>query len=266
MKYEEISSRKNPGILLAASLADKKNRDEYSLYSFEGEKLTSEALAKGVEIKKVFFTEKEQKRAPELLEKLSESGSEMFRVTPEVYEKLTSEKAPQEIFCVARKPEKSLLDSDALGDGCGFVVLESVRDPSNVGAILRTSTALGCDKILLTEDCADVYSYKAIRAAMGAVFRARLYFTSDMADSIEKLKAFGRVYAAALCDGAENIDNIRFVKSDSIIIGNEGHGVSRDVLDHCTGAAIIPMMCDSESLNASVAAALFIWEKQRGER
>lgn len=260
-EFESITSRKNPKIIHACALSDKKNRDKEGLFTFEGEKLMLEALKEDIPISEVYFTEKAQNTRSDMLCTAAERGARLYLVTDEVYDKLTYEKASQQIFAVAVKKEIPYLDENC--EESGFVVLESVRDPSNVGAILRTCAALGSDRILLTDDCADIYSYKTLRAAMGAAFKARLYFTNDVAKSIEMLKQKGKVYAAALTENAVSISETDFREDDSIVIGNEGHGVSTAVLDNCDSAVIIPMQCGSESLNASVAAAILIWEKAR---
>ncbi len=261
LEFESITSRKNPKIIHACSLSDKKNRDKEGLFSFEGEKLFLEALSENVQITEVYFTDKSEKAIGDALLCAQKKGAKLYCVTDEVYSKLTSEKASQEIFAIARKPLPLQFD-ESCTDG-GFVVLESVRDPSNVGAILRTCTALGSDKILLSADCADVYGYKTLRAAMGAVFKAKIYTVNDLEQSLKILKKSGKVYAAALTENAKSISEADFKPFDSIVIGNEGHGISKATLECCDSALIIPMQCGTESLNASVAAAIFIWEKAR---
>lgn len=258
--FEPITSRRNERILLASSLSDKKRRDESGLFAFEGEKLLGEALSCGVPLDAVYATEKAFDSSLSLLSEAEAHGASLFRVTSEVYGKLTFEKAPQGVFTVARKWDLPELDQS---EHSGFVVLESIQDPGNVGAILRTAAALGCDKILLTKDCADVFHPKTLRAAMGAVFRTRLYVTADIGKSLALLKKHGAVYATALTESALPISHVTFSPDDSLVIGNEGHGVSETVLQNCTEAVMIPMQGGSESLNASVAAALFLWEKQK---
>ncbi len=261
-EYEQITSRKNPKIIRAASLSDKKYRDREGLFAFEGEKLFAEALSENVEIREVYFTQRAMENCEKLLSEAFSAGAVLYLVTAEVYEKLTYEKASQGIFAVARKAELPEFSRDS-DFSQGYIVLESVRDPSNVGAILRSCAALGSSNILISDDCADVFGYKTLRAAMGAVFKANILVTHDMKDSIDILKNHGKVYAAALTDKAVSIADTDFCLCDSIIIGNEGHGVSDVVLDNCSGAVIIPMQCGSESLNASVAAAILIWERSR---
>jgi len=261
-EYEQITSRKNTGIIRACSLEDKKYRDREGLFAFEGEKLILEALSENVEIKELFFTERAISSAPELLERVYIAGAKLCLVSDEVYSKLTYEKASQGVFAVAKKWNVPMFSKEC-DLSQGYIVLESVRDPSNVGAILRSCAALGNRNVLLSRDCADIFGYKTLRAAMGAVFKANICFTDDMKESIGILKNHGKVYAAALTENAKSIAETEFSELDSIIIGNEGHGVSDTVLENCDSTVIIPMQCGSESLNASVAAAILIWEKMR---
>ena len=262
LKYEHITSRKNPKIIRACSLEDKKYRDKEGMFAVEGEKLIGEALLENIEITEVFFTEKAEKNCKELIETAYSRGAKLYLVSEEVYTKLTYEKASQGIFATACKKQIQTFSEES-DFSQGYIVLESVRDPSNVGAILRSCAALGSRNILLTDDCADIYSYKTLRAAMGAVFKANIVITADIKESIKILLRHGRVYAAALTENAASIADTDFEISDSIIIGNEGHGVSGNVLENCRNTVIIPMQCGSESLNASVAAAILIWERAR---
>ena len=262
MEFERITSRKNPKIIGACALSDKKFRDREGLYCFEGEKLFREALSEKQELTEVFFNERAMDSCRDMLLSAYGAGARLYCVTPEVYEKLTYEKAAQGIFAVAKKKELQRLSENS-DFSSGFIVLESVRDPSNVGAVIRSCAALGCRNVLLTSDCADVYGYKTLRSAMGTVFKTNILVTDDIKESIELLKKHGKVYAAALTDNAVSIAETDFCASDSIIIGNEGHGVSEAVQNSCSGTVIIPMQCGTESLNASVAAAILIWEKAR---
>ena len=256
---ESITSRKNAKVIHACSLSEKKIRDREGLFVFEGEKLFGEALLEKVEIREVFFTEKAGERCCEMLEKAFLCGARLYEVTSEVYDKLTYEKAAQGVFVVAAKKEIPKIPDSISGEG--FIVLDGLQDPTNIGAILRTCAALGSKRVLMTRDCADIYGAKALRASMGAVFKTELYIADSISDSISLLKRLGKVYAAALTDNAASIAETEFAVGDSIVIGNEGHGVSQETLEAVDGAVIIPMQCGTESLNASVAAAILIWEK-----
>ena len=141
------------------------------------------------------------------------------------------------------------------------MLLESVRDPSNVGAIIRSAAALGVDRLILSEDCADIYHPKAVRASMGTVFNQKIDRVADLKEVIKGLRESGRrVYAAALDASAEILGSFEKRGGDCIVIGNEGHGLSEETVAACSKSVMIPMCDRAESFNAAVAASILMWE------
>ena len=136
---------------------------------------------------------------------------------------------------------------------------ENVQDPGNVGTVIRTANALGIGAVLLTGACADLYSPKTVRATMGAIFRQRTerYTLSSLTEALE---GWGLpLVGAVLSERAQNI-LATDVTHCAVAIGSEGSGLSRELIDLCRNEVIIPMQPDSESLNAAVAASIFMWE------
>ena len=141
------------------------------------------------------------------------------------------------------------------------VLLESVRDPSNVGAIIRSAAAIGVDRLILSSDCADIYHPKAVRASMGTLFNQRIDRVSELPEAIGALRARGRrVFAAALDDHALRLGSFACLGGDCVVIGNEGHGLSPRVIGACDQTVFIPMSERAESYNAAVAASILMWE------
>jgi TrmH family RNA methyltransferase len=144
-----------------------------------------------------------------------------------------------------------------------IIMLDEIRDPGNLGTIMRTAEAMGYRGIILSR-CADIYNPKTIRAAMGGIFRLPLYVTDDGAECAKVMKAAGRrVIAAALGEHTLTLGGYEIAESDCAVIGNEGHGISDGVLSECTACVRIPMQGLAESLNASVAASCIMWEYSR---
>ena len=142
-----------------------------------------------------------------------------------------------------------------------IVLLESVRDPSNVGAIIRSAAALGIDRIIMSADCADVYHSRAVRASMGTIFNQRIDRVEDLPEVIRGLCGAGRrVFAAALDRDALTLGTFNVEAGDCVVIGNEGHGITEQAKAACTHSVIIPMSERAESFNAAVAASLLMWE------
>ena len=140
-------------------------------------------------------------------------------------------------------------------------MVESVRDPGNLGTILRCADAFGIDHVILSSDCADVFSPKTLRGAMGAVFRKSITVCSDLCATVTALKEDGRrVLATALHRDSLKLGDFELNPTDVFVIGNEGHGISDGLITACGETVFIPMCGGAESLNAGVAASICMWE------
>lgn len=261
---EIITSRNNKKIVELAKLKNKKYRDESGLFFFEGLKLFREAIEFAVPLSEVIFSESCADLSDEL-----PKGVEFSVVTSSVYEKLTDENSPQGVFCVAKHLD-NLHKSATIYDECDStpsLLLEGIRDPGNLGTILRTAYAFGMDRLILSQDCADLYNAKTIRAAMGAVFRQKTIRVNDCVETIHAIQKRGiPVYAAVL---NENSKDVREISHDSPVcfaVGNEGHGLSENLIGVCRGSVIIPMMPGCESLNAATASTVLMWEVARNSK
>lgn len=144
-------------------------------------------------------------------------------------------------------------------------MLVDLQDVGNVGTVIRTAAALGCD-VFLCGKCADVYSSKTVRATMGALFTNNIFVCDDTLSVIDSLKNGGkRVIAAALTDKAEVLGRFDIRDNDCFVVGNEGNGLSETVITRCDSTTIIPMSGRTESLNAAMAATILLWEAKRGK-
>lgn len=137
----------------------------------------------------------------------------------------------------------------------------SVRDPGNLGTIIRSAAAMSVDLLLLSDDCADLYNPRTIRGAMGALFSLPTLSLKDTVGSVDALKANGyTVCAAALRESALDLRKLPTDSRTCFVVGNEGHGLPDDLVEHCSETVIIPMKEGSESLNVASASALLLWE------
>ena len=274
MDRQTITSRANPMITETAKLTDRKYRQKSRLFCFEGHKLLSEALDAGVSLERIFVTERAEERYKELL---SRTACPVFSVSDGVYEKISVENAPEGVFCVAKYLDNLIFSHiiymkrshfpTIIGEAVSaerILLCEGLQDPGNLGTVIRTANALGFDRVVLSEGSADIYHPRTIRGAMGALFRLPVDITPDMPAYIASLKDAGyTVLAAALRDDAMPLGTFPVTEKTVFVIGNEGHGLSDAVLSACSGSVIIPMAPGAESLNASVAAALLMWERAR---
>ena len=274
MKYfkDIISSRNNQIVKWAASLLDKKGRNESGAFIAEGEKLSLEALRRHLPVTHLFIMEGKEERILDLIRpymELSEySECQIIRLSESAFEKISTEKAPQGIISVIKhldffaKLDIIYKEDFFIPKGERALSLYSLRDPGNLGAVIRSAVAFGVQHIVLSSDSADIYNPKTVRAAMGTMFGVKISVVSDFASFVRAAKECGRaVYAAELRDGAKSVKDIDLSSDDIFIIGNEGHGIPDEISSLCTGSVYIPISEGAESLNASVAAAVFMWEQ-----
>ena len=276
--FEEIiTSGQNKYVSEARMLDEKKRRDSSRLFRFDGVKLMCEAICRGVELEYLLVSD-------EKYESVFEKARQTYNVCKEdipcriipvkqsVFEKISSEKAPEGVICVAKHIDKfhkfvkinneGKISSDTIAAGGERVLLlESVRDPQNIGAIIRSAAAMGADRIIMSSDCADIYNAKTVRASMGTLFGMKMDRVDSIPEAIRALQADGRrVFAAALDGRARRLGQIEINPSDCILIGNEGHGLTPEAIEACDATLYIPMQDGVESLNAAVAASVLLWE------
>ena len=264
---EYISSRTNPKTVMFSKLQSSKSRNDERLFLAEGVKLTLEALSYS-ECEYVVFEESFALRggiSEEIVARANEHGVKIILMSDSAFEKVSTEKSPQGVIAVVKY-------MDALHVNFGFeswhkdrriIMLDEIRDPGNLGTIIRSAEAMGYTGIILAR-CADIYNPKTIRAAMGGVFRLPAFITDSGAECVRLMNSDGRrTLAAALGEHTMTLGEYEIADSDCIVIGNEGHGISDDVLNACTACVKIPMQGLAESLNASVAASFFMWEYSR---
>lgn len=250
---EIITSRKNPFILSLRTLArEPSERETRQEFLCDGEKLLKEALDDGMEITSVLWKEQEGSLSGRI-------GGCRQAVAPSGLFDYASplSNSPGPLFTV-RMPA-----TDGERDAKSVIILENVQDPGNVGTVIRTANALGIEAVILCGACAQLYSPKTVRATMGAVFRQRV-LTLRREEVKRKLALWDLpLYGAVLSDRAESVLRTD-LRRCAVAVGSEGRGLSREMREECDGEIIIPMTPGSESLNASVAAALLMWEMRRG--
>ncbi len=273
MRFEEtvITSRQNPLVLRAAKLDQKKHRDAEGCFLLHGFKLTEEAFLAGVEIEAALVREDAATRAEEILSAASvHTECRWILLGESAFSKISPEKSPEGIICIAKtldKFHKNITIKKGLPEippGERLLLLESLRDPGNLGTVLRSAAAFGVDRVLLSADCADLYHPRTLRAGMGAIFKLPTLRIDDLPAAFPVLRADGhRVWAAALNRSARRLDELALEAGDCFLIGNEGHGLSDAAIAAADGAVFIPMRENSESLNAAIAAAVCLWEQAR---
>lgn len=269
-----VTSKQNRRVIDAGKLSDRREREERQLFRFDGVKLFCEAVKKNVKIDSVFIRASAYDTVKEKMFDLygidaDRLDLEAILLSDDVFGKISEEKSPEGIITIAKyldKIEKKAtinIGDSFFTDRCEshYLLCDSLRDPGNMGAVMRSAAAFGVDRIVFSSDCADVYNPKTIRAAMGALFSLNIAVVDSMEDAVSALRGAGhRVFAATLGERAVKLGEAELHLGDCALIGNEGHGLSQSLVEKCDSSLFIPMTEGSESLNASVAASVILWE------
>ena len=242
-------------------------RAEEDVFVAEGLRLFEEVPA--AQLSEAYFTEgavealKERGRA-DITELFSSGRAEL--VSDAVFEKMSGVQNPQGALAVVRRYSYDWPALFPEGKAPLLLLLEDIQDPGNLGSMLRTAEAAGAGGVILGGECADIYNPKVVRSSMGAIFRLPFMRIRELSYCFSTLHSRKvRIYAAAL-DGAKCFSEEDFTGGCAFIIGNEGAGIRKETIDEADGALFSPMAGKTESLNASVSAALFLYEaaRQRG--
>jgi len=256
-----ITGRSNPLITEVAKLRDKKYRTAQNLFIADGIKLFEEADQSGVGFKYLIISDSGMEKYFDRYCKLFEKY-EIISVTDTVFEKISEEKSPEGVISVLlgldKLHKKTTIYNMEEKDGVRFI-LSSIRDPGNLGTMIRSAAAFGIKELILSSDCAEIYSPKTLRAAMGAVFRQKITVVSDLCAAIDTLNRMEHPVYAAL-PNAEAKPFAMIEGNVCYAVGNEGHGLDSDVVSACFGSAYIPMAEGTESLNAAAAASILMYD------
>ena len=247
---ERLTSRKSALIRAFRDLArSSAAREEKGLFLCDGQKLLQEALRSGASVETVLWKENRAADLPPFPQEALLPADLFDYVSP-------MSNSPGPLFSVRMPSAPDLYKVRRV------LALEELQDPGNVGTVLRTADAFGVDLVVLLEGCADLYAPKTVRASMGAVFRqAAVRMNAEAFVSFCREKNLP-LWGAALTDTARDLRSVPLDPA-AVLIGSEGHGLSRELLRACDGEIIIPMSGEAESLNAAVAAAIVMWEMQR---
>ncbi len=245
----EITSTKNNTYKYIKSLLTKKGRDESQLYTVEGIKSVSDAITSGADIKYIVRAD--------TFDYTNRTTAEEIIVKNELFSGLCDTKTPQGIMAVIKKR-----DITPAFDNGKYIYCDRVRDPGNLGTIIRTADATGFS-VILSEECAELYNPKTVRSSMGSFFHAKVYENISYKMLVESGL---NLIAGALSDESIDFKKADYSKPLAIIVGNEANGVSEELLNMCDQKVIIPIFGDAESLNVSVASAILMYEAVRDEK
>ncbi|MBO5177918.1 MAG: RNA methyltransferase [Lachnospiraceae bacterium] len=246
---------------ITALLKKSKERKEKKAFVIEGRKMFEEICQDKTKVIKAYFAES-YVNAGYAEEAMKEVPYEI--VADSVFNSMAETVTPQGVLAIVRMPEYSL--EDMISDAGTLVLLENLRDPGNLGTIIRTAEAAGVSGVILSKESVDIYNPKVIRSTMGAVYRVPFLYVDDFLALLQDLRAREVRLLAAHLKGKKTFDKADYSGKVGILIGNEANGLSEEASELANEKVLIPMAGSVESLNAAVAAALLMYEAFRNQK
>jgi RNA methyltransferase, TrmH family len=255
-----LTSTRNPLVKNLRQLGlSAKTRRMQQLFLIEGTHALMEAIATGYPLTTICYTE--NWRDTSNLYATFSSETECLLVSPEVLEAIATTVNPDGVIAVAPILAAQPVSINKLG-----LALESIQDPGNLGAIIRSAVAVGIDGLLVSSDSVDLTHPKILRATAGQWFRCAMQSVENLAGEIKKLQAQGIKAIATLPDAKITYWDLDFTQPSLILLGNEGQGLSSELIDLADEAVQVPLSNGVESLNLAVTAALLMYEAKRQRR
>lgn len=263
--FDHISSTANDTVKLLKSLDRKKERQETGLFLVEGAAFAEEALSNGWRPAYAFagVAAADQQETRALLELMRAAGARVLTATEKVLAAVSGQANPQEVVSAFHQRLTPLADLSP-APRARYVALYEVRDPGNLGTVIRTADAAGCDGVILIGTTCDPFSVEAVRATMGSLFAMPLAAVSF--DEFVAWRDAGKVrVVAASMHGDHAYHVARYGDRTCILMGNEQSGLPAEVEASCDALVTIPMAGRAESLNLAIAAGVMIYEVWRGQ-
>ena len=257
---QQITSKENRLIKHIIKLKEKKYRKEYNEYIIEGVKIVQEAIQENAKIKQIIISENAintdllQNHLKEELQKI-----DYIQVPQNIFKLISEVEKPQGVLAVIEKErinENIDLNQDII------LALDDLQDPGNLGTIIRTLDSVGLKQILISKGTTDPYNPKVIRSTMGAIFRVKIIECEDLKETLKKLQENNFKVMVTDLNTDKSMYDIKLQKN-VIVVGNEANGVSEEIKNLADTKVIIPMFGKTESLNASVATGVILYEYVR---
>lgn len=255
-----ISSKDNEIVKQIKKLKDKKYRDIENAYIVEGIKLVKEALQENANIKQIVLCddcEKVENISKELMYEIAKHNC--IYVTNKIFKYISEVQAPQGILAVI---EKNNANGEIDYNEDIIVALDDIQDPGNLGTILRTVDSIGLKQILVSKGTADSYNPKVVRSTMGAIFRVKIIECENLEQTLKEVKKHKFKIVVSSLQTNNSVYDIKYNKK-VVVIGNEANGVEKSIQEISDEKIKIPMLGKTESLNASVATGIILYEYVR---
>lgn len=253
IRMEELTSLKNQHVKDWRKLQHKKYRNATGTYLLEGWHLVNEARQAGIKINELLVTSDVLDQHPET----ENYCQDVFVVTNQIMKAVTDSVTPQGIAAVVDLPDSHRLPNGPLAGG--WLLLDRIQDPGNVGTMIRTADAAGFSGVVLSDGCAELYGPKVVRSMQGSQFHLQL-FEGDLVKWIQDFQKINApVYGTELNPQAVDYRQVEPSSTFALVMGNEGHGMSKDLLKMTDQNLYIPMPGDAESLNVAISAGILMF-------
>lgn len=260
---ESVTSPTNPRVKALRALERKKMRMETGLFRAEGMRLVQQGLECGWELDTLAIAEPVARRAPiaALIERVQQTDAHIIAVPERLMQKIARKDNPQGVVGAFRQKARSLKALTPTAAGL-WLALYEVRDPGNLGTLLRTADCAGIGGVILLETCCDPYSVEAVRASMGSVFDMP-FANAGMAEFDRWRRDLGARLIAASMNGSVRHDRAEYQGHSILLMGNEQSGLPAHVEAGCDTLVRIPMRGGADSLNLAQASAILLYEAWR---
>jgi len=266
-RRSRIESLSNPLVKRMRLLREKRHRRAEGLFLAEGLRIATEAREAGILPRWLFLADEGAAHplARTLIDATLASGGEVIDTTPAILSKLSGKDNPQTVVGIYAEPRTALSDLDRDAAPI-WLVAERLRDPGNLGTMLRTGDAVGAGGLILLGESTDPYGVEAVRASMGAIFTQRLV-QAEWDEFLPWLRSGrGELVATWLGDDTKDYQAVRYAAPTFILIGNESQGLPQAYAEAADVRVKMPMMGKADSLNAAVAAAVMAYEVLNQQR
>ena len=245
-----ITSKNNEIIKNIKKLKEKKYR--LDSYIVEGIKMVKEAINENQEIALIAIRE-------DFKIDFDTKNTKIVTISNKIFNDISDVKTPQGILAVIKKNQNNKIETNSNY----ILALDSLQDPGNMGTIIRTADSANIDQIIINKTTVDPYSPKVIRSTMGAIYRTNIIEVEDLKATLKEMKSKEFQIITTDLKATQSIYDINYNNKTVVVIGNEANGVSQEILQTADKKVIIPMLGKTESLNASIAASIMIYEYVR---
>ena len=245
-----ITSKDNEIIKNIKKLKEKKYR--LDSYIVEGIKMVKEAINENQEIALIAIRE-------DFKIDFDTKNIKTVTISNKIFNDISDVKTPQGILAIIKKNQNNQIETNSNY----ILALDSLQDPGNMGTIIRTADSANINQIIINKTTVDPYSPKVIRSTMGAIYRTNIIEVEDLKTTLKEIQSKGFQIITTDLKATQSIYDINYNNKTVVVIGNEANGVSQEILQTADKKVIIPMLGKTESLNASIAASIMIYEYVR---